>query len=400
MINLPTLQDIRKLEWLVEKGFRNWHTKNYQKGPYASGAVLHSETKDGVNRFTMIDTSLLMKFGKIAEEIEVYREQLKQDLSEENRNKILELIKERKESVKLNLSKIEAAGDFHLGAPDNLDRYSKDQFIKASQIYQLEHGLPNIVSWDEIAHGTMERTFNSASRYEGLIPEKFKQVVIDKILASDLTGEQKAYEIAKESMRNLRAITIHNNSEQKHLFKLLLKPYADKILENNGKLILTSGNHFNKSNPTSDEALEFANQFSEEYIDNGQIAVFSGKGNDVGVGALRLDNNQKIFVMHKFPERNDEIYGIMTHLRKMNNDADIVIAGDRHHPGAGYADGHFIALHPGYEPINKFVPLIGKPAGVRGFNNVFYDSDKKGVYAVEFVLNPTLEKIIEKEKII
>jgi uncharacterized protein involved in copper resistance len=84
----------------------------------------------------------------------------------------------------------------------------------------------------------------------------------------------------------------------------------------------------------------------------------------------------------------------------MNNDADIVIAGDRHQTGAGYADGHMVVLHPGYETTNKFVPYVGLHESARGFNNVYYDTEKKGIYKVEFILDQTLEKIIDEYKII
>ncbi|MBU4069838.1 MAG: hypothetical protein KJ646_02550 [Nanoarchaeota archaeon] len=399
LIHLPTLQSIPRLEWLISKGFKNWHTKRYQSGPYASAAIIHTEDKEGVGRFGIINSAQLEKFGKKAEEIEVYRKELKKNLSSENRKEIFKLIKEKKEEVKINFKKIEAAGDFHLGAPDYPGRYSKDQFIEAMQYYQIKKGLPEIISWDEIPHGCLD-SFGSGSRYLGMTPAKFKRKIINPILESDLNPEEKAREIARESLRNHRAITIHNQADQKELFAEMLRPYAEKVIKNGGKLILTSGNHANNSDKKSDEALELANQFSTEYRDKNKVIAFSGKGNPVGVGAIRLDGGQTLFVMHKFPERQDEIYGIMTHLRKMNNDADIVIAGDRHQTGAGYADGHLIVLHPGMEPINTYVPLIGKPAGVRGFNNIYFDPNKRGIYAVEFILNNTLEKIVKEENII
>jgi hypothetical protein len=394
LMTLPTLQSVEMLEWLTGRIVNN-HTKRYKKGPYGSAAILHSEDADKVNKFKIIDTAKLIEFGKIASEIDVYDKYINdKTVAKDVKNKLQDIVKE-------NLKKIEFAGDFHLGAPDHPDRYPKDQFIHAIQSYQQKHGLPDIVSWDEMLHGVEDRIFNSASRYLGMIPEKFRQSVIEPILNDkSLNGEEKAYKIAQESLRNQRAITIHNTSDQKHFFKLILKPYADQILADGGQVILTSGNHHNKSQRLSDEALELANQFPESYIDNNKLHVFDGKGNDVGVGTIRLEGGKKLFYMHKFPEVNDEIYGMMTHMRKMNNDADIVGGGDRHQPGAGYADGHLVVLHPGMEPINKFVPLIGKPAGLRGFNNVLYDTNHRGIYTVEFILNPTLEKIVDNEKIL
>ncbi len=402
LVTLPTLQSIPNLQWLVAHNFRNWHTKRLLTGPYASAAVIHTEDYDGVNRFTIIDSSELVKLGKIADELATYKAHLDtdKDLSKDAKEKLSKIIKERKVYVRNEFKRIEIAGDFHLGAPDKPGHYSKDQLIRATQHYQQEHRLPDMVCWDEVLHGTEERIFSSASRYTGVVPEKFRQAVVEKILQDpQLPDDEKARLIAKEALGNMRAMTIHNASEQKHLYKILMKPYTDKVLASGGKLVLMSGNHYNKSHKNSDEALELANQYDEAQLDKGQIILFTGKGNDVGVGTTMLEGGNKLFGLHKFPEKQDEIYGVLAHLRKMNNDADIVIAGDRHQTGGAYADGHLAVLHPGYEPINEFVPLIGKPAGIRGFINVDYDPRKR-VYAMEFILNPTLEKIIEKEKII
>jgi len=410
LINLPTLQSVEKLEWLVSHNFSNWDTKRSQSGPNASGIVLHTEDKDGVPKYLVVDESQLRTFGLLSEEIEVYRESLSSAKSPKEKKELLNLIKEKKNEVKLHFKKIEVAGDKHLGAPDHPDRYAKDQLLKAAQTYQREHGLPDIVSWDEILHGVMEKTFNSATRYLGMSPEKFRQRVIEPILKDpNMSSDKKLYLLAKESLRNQRAITIHNDSEQKHLFNLLLKPYAEEVIKKGGKVILMSGNHYNSSIRTSDEAKELANSFPESYRDDGKIILFPGIGNPVGVGAIRLPNGEGavglpgkrvLFGMHKFPERQDELYGILTHLRKANLDPDIVVAGDRHQPGVAYADNHAVVLHPGMEPINAYVPFIGKPAGVRGIINVEYDPQKRGVYAFSFVLNPTLEKIIKRDNIL
>ncbi|MEI6731155.1 MAG: hypothetical protein WCK90_00590 [archaeon] len=405
MINLPTMQSVERLEWLVSHNFSNWDTKRFQNGPYASGAVVHVEDRDLVNKFIYMDTTVLAKFGTIAEEIAVYRNALKTSKSMDEKKKLMDLIKSRKEDVKIEWKKIEAKGDLHLGAPDAIGKYSKDQLIRACQIYQREHGLPDIASWDEIGHGTMERTFSSPARYLGLVPEKFRQAVIEPILADKtINPEQRAYKISEKAMENLRAITIHNTSDQQRLFALLMKPYGQELVDAGKTLILCSGNHANKSERNSDEANALANQFDEKYRDNGQVRAFEGKGNDFGLGWMKLPGtnpaqSRKMFVMHGFPRNQDEGYGIMHHMRKMNNDADIVLAGDLHQPIVLFADGRAGALHPGMEPINAFCPRVGLPAGVRGMINVMYDPKNRGIYGFELVLNPTLERYIKKHKI-
>ncbi|MBM3246958.1 hypothetical protein FJZ17_00230 [Candidatus Pacearchaeota archaeon] len=403
LVNLPTMQSIERLDWLVGHGFSNWDTKRYLTGPYASGAVLHTEDAEGVNKFLFMGNTDLIRFGKIAKEIEAYRKAMGETKNAAEKRRLAQIIKERKAAVKLDFKKVEAAGDFHLGAPDIMGRYSKDQFIRAYQQYQREHGLPDVASWDELLHGVMQGKFDSGTRYLGLPPEKFRQSVVEPILADkNLNGDQKAYLLAQRAMGNLRAITDHNLADQERLFALLCKPYAQEILKKKGTLVLASGNHANNSVRNSDEAASLASQFDEAYRDNRQLQVFSGKGSSVGVGWTTLPGTKgrKLFVMHKFPVRQDEGYGVLSHLRSMNNESDVVIAGDRHQPIIFYADGHAGALHPGMEPINTYVPFVGKQAGVRGVVNVLYDPSKRETYGWEMVLNPTLEAIVKRDKML
>lgn len=420
LITMPTLQSIPKLESYRDKGFKNWHIKRYEKGSYASAAILHIEDSEKVNKFLVMDTVRLDEFGKIACEIDDLRAKFKDESDPEVKKAIKAQIKEKNKLVKHNFKKIEASGDYHLGAPDNKDRYSKYQFIEASQIYQREKGLPNILSWDEVLHGASFFFGDSSTNY-AMRDVPFNDLLT--LISEDtrLNEKQKLELMHVATMKDRRALTIFNFAVQKEDFRETLFPYAQEVLSKGGKIVLMSGNHFNQSMKLSDEATELAVMFDKELFgqprivksmfdgsyrvemdnQNAQIHVFEGKGNAVGAGSLRLENDFILYGMHKFASTTDEIYGIITHLRKMNNDADIVIAGDRHQPGAAYADGHLAVLHPGYQTINKYVGSfkVQKPAGLRGFNNVFYDPDKKGIYQVDFVLNPTLEKIVEEHKI-
>ncbi len=401
LISLPTLQDINQLEWAVDHNFSGWHIKRYLNGPWASGAVIHTEKEDRVNGFEIWDTQKLIEWGKISSQVDIYKKALNDEkISKKNKNKLKKTIRNLESEVKINYSKMETAGDFHLCAPANKDRYSTDQLIEASHIYQMKNGLPHIIAWDEISNA-VQNWHGAEAEYMGDIAPKFKRYLEVIESRKDLSDKEKLNLVMKESLRNQRAIPVSNYSEQKNYFSYILKPHADRMLESipNSQLILFSGNHYNKSQRQSDEATEFSLQFPLEYRENGRVQIFDGKANDVGNGTMTLPGGQKLNAMHKFPRRMDEIYGIMTHLKNGNNDADIVFAGDAHQTGAGYADNHFITLHPGYQSMNNFVESIGKPAGLRGFQNVFYDQNKRGIYKVDFVLNNTLEKIIEDKNI-
>lgn len=399
LISLPTLQDIGKLEWAANHNFSGWHIKSYLQGPYGSAAIIHTEDEEGVNAFNVWDTQKLIEWGKIAKEIEGYKDGLKKEgISTKDKKKLRATIRKLERSVVTEYKKLETTGDYHFGAPANRDRYSTDQLVEAGQIYQQRTGLPEIVVWDELTNGL--QTFHGGEAdYQADIAPLFKKRMEEIEQIKGLSWKKKCDRVLREALKNQRAIPVFNAAEQKKYFQYMLKPYADEVLANEGKLILMSGNHSNNSQRQTDEATELANQFSIKQRESGQIISFHGKATSVGLGLITLPGGQRLYATHKFPERMDEVYGAMMHLRKMNNDADIVFSGDRHQTGAGYADGHMVTVHPGLQSMNKYVATIGKPAGLRGFQNVHYDPNQRGVYKVEFVLNNTLEKIIEDENI-
>ena len=409
MVSLPTLQSIPNLEWLAAHNFRNWNVKEYLKGPYGSAAIVHAEDKEGVNKFWIMDTAYLEKAGIMAEEIETYRNELKNEKDPKMREKLLGLIKDTKANVKANFNVIEAAGDFHLGSPDSMERISKYQLIKAAQSYQFRKGLPNIVSYDEILNGVEEGIFKSSTRYEGKTPSQIeREFLLPTLNRTDLNEKEKLNLISKEMLNNLRSVPIHNTSSQKDDFDFAIKEaYLDPVLKKGGSVVFTDGNHHNHSQKLSSESQELGGRFDKSliygrYNPQGRIHLHAGRGNPVGVGTMILKGaaEQKLFTMHKFPTDKDEGYGSLVHLRGGKNDADIIIYGDRHQPIINYADAHLAVQHPGMEPINTYVPLIGKPAGIHGINNIFYDPDKRGIYRVDAILDNTLEKIIKTEGII
>jgi len=417
LVNLPTLQSSEKLEFLLRKGCRNWNVKRYADYPTGNAAVLHREDKEGVNSFLVMDTDLLSEFGIKAAEIRRYREELKNNkkLPKDKKEELKKLIKQKRQEVKFNPKVIEAAGDFHLGAPDMPERYSKDQLIEAMKSYSRRHGLPDIVSWDEVLHGTMDRVFSSASRYMAKSPPEIKSKIINPLLKKPeekMTPKQEAKfwkerneEMAKELLTNHRAITIHNQAEQLEYFDRILKPYAEEILENGGKVILTSGNHWNKSCRNGDEAKQLAQHFPTNLRDEGRVIANSGYGNDFGMGHTVIGkdqngNDQLLYVSHRFKRAQDEVFGIMAHLRKQNDDSAIIIGGDTHVGGVGYGDKRGVVLHQGMEPFNQYCGTIGAPGSARGFARIGYDPEKRGLLKMSLILTNTLEKIIEEENII
>jgi len=400
LINLPTLQSMEGLEKAVSRNISTNDTKRYESGPWASAAIMHAEKEMGVNNFKIWENETLIKWGKIFEIIEVYKKGLEEEKNSKKIKTLKGLIKEQEEKVKIKtLIKLEAMGDIHDGSASPIYRYSGDQLLEASHIYQMIDGIPAIAIWDEVVHGIQTR-YGAAGDYRADIPPKFKKKIGAIELDSNFSWKQKFDLLAKASLTNLRAIPVFNSSKQNEYHNYTLLDYGMKVVEAGGKVVYVSGNHNNKSRIYSDEAIELILQYPRKYREEKKVIALDGLANDVGVGFVPKVEGISIFASHKFKERLDEIYGIMSQLRGENNDADIVFAGDRHQTGAGYADGHLILLHPGYQAQNKFVQsATSKPAGVRGFQNAYYTQNQKGIYEVDFILNNTLEKIIQEYNI-
>lgn len=404
LVQLPKFQDMQQLQWLRDKGFKNAHIKAMESGPFATAAILHSEDHEGVPEFEILDTAYLEGLAEIDARMNTYKRELR-TLPAEAKPKIQQEVTRLRSELERRINgkriSIHAEGDDHIGTIDMVDKYTRDQFIKATQSYFRRHGLPDIASFDEVLHGCEDGMFKGGARYEGMNPEEYRIKVIEKVMNNpSLTGEEKAKTLASESMRNLRKIPMHNEEVQLNLFNRMIKPYLDSVLASGGRLIFTSGNHYGHANRNGDEAMKLAAQFPLKYSDEGIIVAGTALGNPFGYATVILPGKQKLFVKHKFKEQSDEISGMLAELRKANCDADIVIGGDRHHPGIGYADGHLAVLHPGMEPINGYVHAIGKPSGVRGANLIEYIPGVKGFASVKGIFDPTLEKIVDAEHIL
>ena len=116
-----------------------------------------------------------------------------------------------------------------------------------------------------------------------------------------------------------------------------------------------------------------------------------------GSGTVQLASGKKLYSAHKPHNGTDEIAGAMKQILDANIDASIVVFFDRHHCGGGYANDSAFVASPGMQPWNKYVDAIGKYPGLRGLVNLYHDPEKR-YYKWQFVLDPTLEKIMEGDK--
>jgi hypothetical protein len=379
-MKLPSFQSTERLEYLKQKGIKNWHTKRYEAKNYASGAVIHTVRQDGVQEVEYIDMSELIRFGEIAREI-------KERKSKGNKVKDLE------DMVRLNLEKIEVQGDAHIGCPNVKGRPSNYDFIDAAQSYQEEHGLPALVVTSEMLHGTLEKIFSSNKQYFSVTPaerEKLERAVSNDASLSDREKVERLKEMYK---REHEATPITSNSVAKMEMKRRVIPYFEKILERGGQVVLVSGNHYNCSTG-EDEAYEIASMLPLEYVDSGQVKIFHGLGAKFGSGTLRL-GDKKLYSAHKPHNGTDEVAGAMNQILSAGIDASIVVFFDRHHPGGGYADNSAFVAAAGMQPWNKYVDAIGKFPGLRGIVNLWHDPSKK-YYKWENVFDAALEGRMRK----
>ncbi|MCW1296283.1 MAG: hypothetical protein OH319_01230 [Candidatus Parvarchaeota archaeon] len=366
-VQLPTLHHIGKLEEMLAEGINNWDVKRLYEGyssGYASGAVIMRKRNDGVREFEFFSSDELAK--------------IKDTGIESLRNKPI---------------KIEALADMHIGCtnepslPNSMSNYA---LVEAYKNYQRIHGLPNIiVALGDMVQAGPYRGAESESRVE-MTRFQLEQERA-KIMKSNLSNEEKLKKIEELDRSYLSYIPITNISEQKmELRDRWIKPHVHKVLDNGGKVLLVSGDHYNKTlGGKEDEATEIANMIDERFRDK----VYVLKGNEFGTGKKVIDN-LRIYAQHKPMYSNqDEVIGGMKHLIRINEDCDIAFFANWHHPGFGYINsasgGVLITALPSFQPDNPYVSAIGKQSSTNGFYNIFVKPGRQW-FKIEVVTDDAL----------
>lgn len=391
-IKLPSFQSMEKLRELHSKGLKNWHTKRYAKGLYASGAVIHHIREDGTHLLHYVDVSELIEYGKIASQIKNIRGNGRNGKNNVVKNK---LIRELREKVRINeIEKINVDGDDHIGVanPPQILRSNYD-IVDACHLYHMEAGIPKILIYSEGLQGTERRIFNHFDQYISITPKE-REDLEERIMKSELKAKDKEVALRWLFKKIQEGIPLPNNSLARLEWARRNFDYMQELLVNNCKIVFVSGNHYNGSSLHHDEAVEFANMVDPtgEYKDKGQVIVFGGFGQKYGSGVFRISGGKSVYTAHKLDARTDEILGAMQQISHANIKADIVAFFDRHQGGGGFADGSAFIMGLGKQPWNEYVDEIGKQASVRGTMNLFHDPKKNGYVAWEYVPDKALEK--------
>jgi hypothetical protein len=391
-IQLPTFHNINKLEETLQGGITNWDTKRLYDGyssGFASGAVIMRKRSDGVREFEFFSTDELSRIAGIRKEIEKL-----------DKEKMEKKISKLETALKIDSPiKIEALSDMHIGCanepslPNSMSNY---QLIEAYKNYQRIHGLPKIiVALGDMIQAGPYRGAESESRVE--ISRFQLEKEREKVIRSNLSDKEKLKKIEELDRGYLSYLPITNISEQKRELKeRWIEPHVNKVLRKGGKVIVASGDHYNKTlGGKEDEATEILNMIDEKFRKN----VYTLTGNEFGVGRVEIDGI-KVYGQHKpFYSNQDEVIGAMKHLIKVNEACDIAFFSHWHHPGFGYINGPkggvVVNAVPAFQPDNPYVSAIGKQSSANGFFNVFLKPGRQW-FKIEVVTDDALMNYIPK----
>jgi|GEM_PF-3219775 len=391
-IKLPPFHYLENLDYTKSKGISTNDTKRFAKKLYGAGAVVHTIKSNNVHEIEMITVDQLVEFAEIESKMSLLKGK---NLGRDEAKKVREEIKELKKEIVLeDIKKIEISGDTHAGCPNYPGRPSNYDFERASQNYQKQNGLPDLLVGSEYFNGSLTKIFESDKQNLSEDSFGFMTNLEGIINDSSLSRNEKIKKISRYAITDKNKVTLPRISQQAEVIKKLVIPYFESILKQGGRILFVSGNHPNMTTPNFDEAEEIGNLITDSpnYIRNHQLELGKGAGESYGLKTIRIDGDKKLFASHKPKNGPDVIIGAMQQLLDANIDADIAVFFDRHHPGAGFADGTFYIAAAGKQPWNEYVTKTGQTPGLRGIVNFFHDPNKKGYGKWEFVLDPALER--------
>ena len=404
-IKLPTLQSVERLMWLKSKRLRNWHTKRLAKHQYASGAVIHTIKKEGLQTLEYIDTAELIRYGELAKNIGDKKERIaKYTKNPKKHAKFIERVKDEIREIKdrgeINQIKIEANGDHELGVPNYPGRPSNYDYIDASQEYQRKKGLPDLlILGGDIVHDKIEPYYFPQLFQYAKVPAEIKQKIKD-IRESEMPLKKKYKTLERVLKETVEQLPIACTDYAFKEFRLRDLPYIVDVIQNGGRIAIVSGNHLTKRKEGREEATMLG-QIIKAAVPSyeGQVEEVAAIGQDFGSGVIKLEKenteSKKIFVAHRLWEGSDELIGAGKQMLRTNRDEEMVVYFHKHHPGIGFMDGTAYSLGAGMQTYSPYVHLIGKQDSLKGFLNIYTDP-KKAYYKWEFILDPVLEKLMKR----
>ncbi len=198
----------------------------------------------------------------------------------------------------------------------------------------------------------------------------------------------------------INTIPIQNIDAQVEPLLKILTPAIDKIVENNGYIIITSGNHYNKT--YKDNKLDESEKLGSAlklYI-SGKARNFNNvkviHGSSEGTGVFSINNKIKILVSH---DLGKDISSITNKLRKKNSETQINIGSHRHQIWQGDTIDNSIVLTPSLTSVkeNSFLQSTNQPIGkINGYIYSKYEFTKDKIIRHEFY--PKINNFFNKLK--
>lgn len=406
-IKLPTLQSVERLMWLKNRRLRNWHIKRLAKHQYASGAIIHTIRKGGLQTLEYIDTAELIRYGELAKNIKYKEGRIAKYTKKSKKHaklikRLKDEIREIKDRNKINLIKIEANGDHELGVPNYPGRPSNYDYIDASQGYQRKKGLPDLlILGGDIVHGKIEPYYYPQLFQYAKVPAEIKQKIKD-IRESGMPLKKKYKTLERVLKETIEQVPIACTDYAFKEFRLRDLPYIVDIIQSGGRVAIVSGNHLTDRKQGREEATmlgQIIKSAVPAYED--RVEEITAIGQDFGSGVIKLEKenteSKKIFLAHRLWEGSDELIGAGKQMLRTNRDEEMVVYFHKHHPIVGFMDGTAYTQGAGMQTYSQYVHLIGKQDSLKGFLNIYTDP-KKAYYKWEFILDPVLEKYMGERK--
>lgn len=400
IIQAATLQSEEKLNGLVSKTVKNSHTKRYEAGNFASGVLLytlHKKTKEIELEF--VTSNQLLRDYLLNQKLTKLQAELDRTRTKTGMEKLQKRIEAIREKLRFNPVKGLAIADTHFGCANVSGRPSNYEVFRATADYLKNEGMPEILVINgDMVHGALDDMFGPSYQYLGDVPSEIEQKVEKIAKNRQLSEEEKLAKIRQMYDSALASIPIANTSKQMNEFRNRMKDILEGVLEKNGYVYITSGNHYNKTSPDRDEALDIVNVLDPKYKNHPHLYVFSAEGEKSGVGEGELPNGKKIFCCHEPKRGSDQIVGALNQLQSSNLDPFLAVFAHNHHPAAGYGGNSFIVNSAGMQPWTPYVSRVGLTPGLRGC--VYFELDRNGREQLKwkFVLDPTLEQLMDKSK--
>lgn len=405
-IKLGTFHSAQKLEYLLRNKIKkNWLVKRYDSNQ-ASGVMVHTMHPDGKQTVECIPTENLIELGMVAEQIEDAKEKLltaKDEQKQTLQQKIKKLESQfvlRKQSTEYSdLIKLTIITDAHIGSPTWPGRPSNYLLLEGAIKYEESTKMPDVLIMTEILNGALTRPFFSdketykLSRTE--IESTIKAINEDK----DITLEEKTELLSTLMLMDDAQTPIPSLDDQAKLFDAKIAPFAKKVIQNGGIVVMASGNHAQKSSPgVTDEATALSRAFTDK--EQEQIYLLQAKGVTFGAGAVplaKIKDDRTIYVAHRLKCGSDEITALKEQAKGMNLKDTLMIGGDVHHAGAEYSDGTGHIIGAGLQAWNAYVDEIGKQGGLRGVVDIYLSRNPKlkNYFRIDYVLDPVLEKKVK-----